>query len=273
MIKADGLSKITNYEKVTNEYSPSFSGIVAGECKGDLWVDQVQNPKIAVANSYAVGGFAFFGAIESEEESNSVKGFIHKQLFAWLKSKEIGYFEFSIESDGLRNQVLNMFDDQEIQSEKEFSFRKKDETPESLHLPEEYILHEVDHKFWASLNEGAFDNRSFVTERIRGSWQSFDDFHQRSLAFCITHSTKIVAVIAGTASFNDVIAIDIETEEAHRNKGLALLLTGKFVNECVSRGLTAQWDCVESNPASRKLAEKAGFTFIKQNEVYWVKNL
>ena len=30
--------------KITYENSPSFSGIVAGECKGDIWVDDMENP-------------------------------------------------------------------------------------------------------------------------------------------------------------------------------------------------------------------------------------
>jgi len=34
-------------------------------------------------------------------------------------------------------------------------------------------------------------------------------------------------------------------------------LTIEFVNECINNDLIAQWDCVESNPNSRKLAEKA----------------
>lgn len=33
----------------------------------------------------------------------------------------------------------------------------------------------------------------------------------------------------------------------------------EFVNECTKRGITSQWDCVESNPISKRLAEKAGF--------------
>ncbi|RXZ77498.1 GNAT family N-acetyltransferase [Paenibacillaceae bacterium] len=269
MIKADGLHKIINYKKVTNDYCPSFSGIVAGECKGDLWVNDIENPNIAIANSYAVGGYAFLGDIKSEEEYKGVEMFINEELFTMVKSKGINYFEFSIESDNLRKYIMKMFGDREMQKEKEFSFRKKDEMPELLSLSDEYTIHKVDDKLWNLINEGNIENGTLVTERLLESWGIFDDFFEKSLAFCITYYNKIIAVIVGTARFNDVIAIDIETEEAHRNKGLGLTLTGKFVNECVRRGMTAQWDCVESNPASRKLAEKAGFKFIKQNEVYW----
>jgi len=265
MIKAH---KIINYKNITNDDCPSFSGIAAGECKGDLWVDDLENPNIALANSYAVGGFAFLGAIKSDEEYKRVEGFIKKELFTMLKSKGIHDFEFSIESDHLTTSILQMFGDKEIQQEKEFSFRINNEIPELFNLSNEYAVHKVDDQFWNLINEGHIENGTLISERILESWDGFDDFFKKSLAFCITYSNKIIAVIVGTARFNDVIAIDIETEEAHRNKGLGLLLTGKFVNECVRRGITAQWDCVESNPASRKLAEKAGFKFVKENEVY-----
>ncbi len=59
MIKIDSLS-IGKYENVTNDDCPSFSGIVASECKGNLWVDNIEKPQIAIADSYAVGSFPFW---------------------------------------------------------------------------------------------------------------------------------------------------------------------------------------------------------------------
>lgn len=59
MIKVDSLHKILNHKKLTNNYCPCFSGIVAGEYKGELWVDSIENPTIAIAYSNAVGSFAF----------------------------------------------------------------------------------------------------------------------------------------------------------------------------------------------------------------------
>lgn len=38
---------------------PSFSGIVSGECKGNLWVDKIDCPTIALAASYSVESLAF----------------------------------------------------------------------------------------------------------------------------------------------------------------------------------------------------------------------
>jgi len=39
-------------DKITYEDSPSFSGIGAGECKGDMWVDDIDSPNIALVSSF-----------------------------------------------------------------------------------------------------------------------------------------------------------------------------------------------------------------------------
>lgn len=52
------------------------------------------------------------------------------------------------------------------------------------------------------------------------------------------------------------------------NKGLGYCLAIAFVNECTKRGIIMQWDCIESNPISKGLAEKAGFNLFKENDVY-----
>ena len=78
-----------------------------------------------------------------------------------------------------------------------------------------------------------------------------------------------ITVTVGTARFKNVFLIDIETEKEFKHKGLGYSLTIEFVNECINNDLIAQWDCVESNPNSRKLAEKAGFIIFKENVVYW----
>jgi GNAT superfamily N-acetyltransferase len=271
MIKVDGIHKIRNYKKITNDDSPSFSGIVSGECKGNLWVDEIENPSIAIADSYAVGSYGFLGEIKSDEEYKNLKAFIDCELLPMLKAKGNTHFEFSIEEDKLEHHILKMFADKEIEQEKEYSYRKNDKIIAYLNLPAGYTIHKVGVELWNQINEGYIENGTFLTKRILESWESFDIFVRTGLAYCIMYSTRIVSVIVGTGRFRDSIAIDIETEKFHQNKGLGFIMTAKFVNECERRGLTAQWDCVESNPVSKKLAEKAGFKFLKQNQVYWFR--
>jgi RimJ/RimL family protein N-acetyltransferase len=91
----------------------------------------------------------------------------------------------------------------------------------------------------------------------------------KSVAYCTIFDNRIVAVLVGTASFNKVIAIDIETEEKHRRMGLAYAMAVEFVADCLKTDYIPQWDCIESNPSSYNLAEKLGFEKIHENTVYW----
>lgn len=270
MLKVDNFCKIRNYEKVTDVNCPSFSGIVAGECKGDLWVDNIDTPHIAIANSYAVGRcFAFFGSIMNDNEYVKLKKYIKKEIFDFLKQKEISYFEFSIESEQLKPYILKIFEDKMIQSEREYSYRRAERISSNYSLPDGFTMHKVDSDFWKKVLKGDLDNANLLTNRILESWETFDDFLNKSLAFCITYFKRIVSVIVGTARYKNVIPIDIETDDKFKHKGLGYYLTTEFVNECTNRDLITQWDCVESNSISKKLAEKAEFKFFKESEVYW----
>jgi RimJ/RimL family protein N-acetyltransferase len=269
MIKIEHLSEACNYQDITNEACPSFSGIIAGECAGQIWVDDVAQPRIALAYSPAVGGFAFFGQLDTEEEYRSLTTSFNDTMISYLTENDYECFEFSIESDSLKPYLLRLFEDKSVQIEKEFSFRRNDVIMQTYSLPKGFLMQRVDAQLWEKLRKGSYQNAALLKDRLLESWGSLGRFEEKSLAYCITDADRIAAVIIGTASFHDIIPIDIEVEEEFRNQGFGYFLTIEFVNECMYRGLAPQWDCVESNPASKRLAEKAGFRLFRENEVYW----
>lgn len=276
MIKVDDFHSLKDIHNITSLNSPSFSGIVSGECKGNVWVDNLECPNIALVESTPVGGFSFLGAIHTKEQGEHLELFLKEELFPMLKSSGVDSFEFSAEQEQVVKFIINMFQHKEIEHEQEFSYRASElVAPSRQSLPQEYVMHQVDDEFWEILSENGdgngneFKNGHLLKNKIEESWYSFSDFINRSLAFCVTYENHIAAVIVGTARFNNTLAIDIETDEAHQNKGLAFALTKEFVNQCVARGLSAQWDCVESNVKSKSLVEKLGFQLIRQQTVYW----
>lgn len=269
MIKIEHLSETCNYQDITSEACPSFSGIIAGECAGQLWVDDVVHPRIALAYSPAVGGFAFLGQIDNEEEYSRLTSTINDTIISYLKDNGYECFEFSIESENLKPYLLRLFEDKSLQVEKEYSFRRNDVIMQTYSLPKGFLMQRVDAQLWEKLRKGSYQNAALLKDRLLESWGSFGRFQEKSIAYCITDADRIAAVMIGTASFHDILPIDIEVEEEYRNQGFGYSLTIEFVNECIYRGLVPQWDCVESNLASKRLAEKAGFRLFKENEVYW----
>lgn len=264
--KAIKIKKVTN---VINEKTPSFSGIVNQECKGKLWVDNIDMPRIAIAESFATGSFAFLGTYETDEDFRNLKDFLENKLFVQLKEEGYSYFEFSIDSENMRKSILEMFKDKSIQTEKEFSFRVHTIPENNQRIPKEYKIRKVDMTFWSMLSEGNYENEDFIKIRLLESWHSFEEFLNKSIAYCTVLDNRIVAVMVGTACFNDVIAIDIETEENHRRMGLAYAMAVEFIADCLKNDYIPQWDCVESNPNSYHLAGKLGFEKMNENTVYW----
>lgn len=272
MIKLDATRRMihqADYRDVTDECCPSFSGIVSGECAGELWVDDWNHPRLALAYSYPVGGYAFLGSFVTDEAWSNTRSFMMDDLLPRLKAEGISAFEFSIESDELKEPLLRMFADKTIQQETEFRYRKSDTLHLSLPLPDGLTLQAVDDAYWRRIGDGLIENAELLTGRLLESWGSYNNFAKRSLAYCIMDGQRIIAVIVGTARFNDVIPIDIEVEADYRCKSLGLVLAQAFVNGCAEKGLTAEWDCVESNPASQKVAAKAGFSLFKESDVFW----
>lgn len=80
---------------------------------------------------------------------------------------------------------------------------------------------------------------------------------------------RIVGIIFGSARYENLIAVDIEVEETYRRRGIAAFLTEHMLSSCSEENLTVQWDCVESNTASRMAAEKCGFHLFKKRPYYW----
>lgn len=269
MIKVDENIKICNVLNIVNEKSPSFSGIVSRECKGNLWVDNIEDPRVAIAESYAVGSFAFLGKYELEEEYHQLKEFLYNELFEQLKSKGYTCFEFSIESEIMQPRVINMFKDRLLQSEREYSFRINSLSKYSNSISNEYQIRKVDTIFWQTLLEDKFENADFLKIRLLESWYSFEEYNKKSITYCAIYHNRIVAVIVGTASYKQVIPIDIETEKVHRGNGLAYALAVKFIEDCFKNNYIPQWDCVESNQNSYSMARKLGFEQISENTVYW----
>lgn len=270
MLKVDKLS-LTSIDNLTSDDSPSFSGIVSEECKGDIWVDDIDNPNIALVYSSAVGGFSILGGPSNVKVYRKFKTFMIDNMFCNLNSKDISYFEFSIESEEAKPHILDLFNDKIIQTEVEYTFRCNEKYKGNIIVPDDYKIFKVDYYFLRSLKSGVFENYQFILERLLESWENYKIFLKKSVGYVAVNNNRIVAVIIGTSRFKNIITIDIETEDKHRKKGLAIVLTQYFLNECINKGFIAQWDCMDSNIASKRTAERAGFHFFRKNIVYWFK--
>lgn len=266
MIKTNKIEP-SKLKDLLSEDNPSFSGILTGESSGDIWVDNIISPSIAVVYSYSVEGYAIMGNSTDENILKNLYNFLINDLLPQFK--DVWDFNFSIESDDVKEKLFEMFSSRKVGSEAEYYFRSNLKIENSTILPDDYRVIPVDKQLLLKLETGEVTNKEMLTERILGSWKSYDDFLNKSIAYTVIYNNKIVAVIVGTSNYNNIIPIDIETDENHRKKGLASVLTENFINKCNEKNIIAQWNCIESNIASRKTAEKAGFKLLKKDYFHW----
>lgn len=251
-------------QNVKDDKSPSMYGILAGICKGEIWSFKEETLVLAVMYSYCVGGSGVVGRIPKDKKKQARVFF--ETVFSSLKEKNICEFEFSTEDGELCTAILDVFSDQELFSEEEYSYRKADNCNLNLDLPS-YTFLEVDQGFLNELNN--YDNEDMLLERLNNSWYSQEEFLEQSKCFVALQRKKIVGIIFGSARFSNIIVVDIEVLEEHRGKGIATALTANFVNTCTRIGCIVQWDCVESNVQSHAVAKKCEFQLFKKRPFYW----
>lgn len=286
--KVDPKNLIT-IEALTDEFVPSFSGIVAGLCKGDVFVDSATNPKIALVYSIPVGGFEVLGKLDTNEEWKQLEAFIKGEFFLWLKQHEMYEFEFVASVKETEEQLLHMFQDYDIKKETELTLRPKTDYSHDMDneqllssdartskdeisgisVPEGYQVKIVDEEVLHQISDDTISNGCLLLDDILSAFDDIDSFLRESVAVVTICEQRIVAVLVGTAKFHDYLPIDIITEEEHRKKGIASAMTRLFVNECYKRGYHAQWDCMEYNQASYRTALRCEFELVHTANLYW----
>lgn len=249
---------------LADDRCPSHSGILANICKGERWMDSENNPELAVTYSYCVGGCGIFGYPLPLEAAQKFLG----EVFDALKKKEIYEFEFSCEEKELTQWVLHVFEHKEIHKEMELSYRylKQSRLENIDTAQEQYMILPITEMLLNDLN--TYENDRLLRDRFFQSWE-LHSFAANSLGFVAVHEKSIVGVILGTGRYKDYLAIDIEVEKKFRRMGIAKNLSKCFISECQKNHIIPQWDCVESNVASQKLAQKAGFELFKKRPYYW----
>lgn len=128
------------------------------------------------------------------------------------------------------------------------------------HLSPEYVIERIkEEAFWEVLNiPWTADGCCF--------FKSYEDFAENGLGFIIKWEGQIVCIASSYVAVEDRIPITIGTLEEHRRKGLAAACAARLIMECLERNLYPEWEA--ANPESVALAEKLGYHFDKEYDVY-----
>lgn len=131
-------------------------------------------------------------------------------------------------------------------------------------LPAGYAIRPVD----AALLSEQPDN-----EVLRTLVQGFADegaFFENGIGFAVTYDGEVVSGASSYAYYNGGIEVEIDTDAAHRRKGLATAVGAKLMLACLEAGKYPNWDA--QNIESAMLATKLGYRLAGPYTTFFVQN-
>lgn len=207
---------------------------------GEIWADDAENPTAARAE---LGDFAFLAGTPNAEliQLDTAKPYLimTPQNEAWARLIEQCLGEKA--KPALRYAILkeeNVFD-----REKLMTYART--------LPEGYILRPIDADLYhRCLQEG------WSVDLVK-NFATWEQFERYGLGVVAVKDNEIVAGASSYSAYDRGIEVEVDTQTAHRRKGLATACSAQLILLCLDRGLYPSWDA--ANLWSVALAEKLGY--------------
>ena len=225
--------------------------IAEGEQRGDIYTDD------AGKNRYVLfwheSGFAYISGHPDREDL--------EEVYALMKNESgTNPRRFVLETKD--EPVAEYFRGKEdIEEHPRYGLRLKKLQPEK-ELPDGYELREIDEDLLSRI-EGRVVPLNF--------WDSPEEFLTKGKGYCLVKNGEVAAVSFSAAVSSRQIDIGIETKEAHRRKGLAVIAARKMTEYVLSIGKEPVWDCDAANEGSRATAEKVGFDVVSRYAYFKAK--
>ena len=225
--------------------------IAEGFQSGDIYTDSVEKPTYALF--WHVSGLAYLTGRPADEDL--------EEIYSLMKNED---------GTNPRRLVLEIMDEvvrayfqkkADVEEHQRYRFRLQDKETLDEVVPDGYEVREVDAGLLAKIS-GNIVPASF--------WRSDKAFLENGKGYCIMHGDEVASVAFSAAVSSNQVDIGIETAEAHRNKGLAVIAAKKMVEYVKNIHKVPVWDCNVANVGSRRTAERVGFEIMAEHALYKV---
>ena len=233
--------------------------VIEGNNPGWIFADSIKSPKTAVVWSKGIQGFYFVGDHNNPEFNNYINDHIDKKIIPRAIKENLDRFEFSGENEKWCSKLEEIFANRELNKSKQmiykFNYNQWDNY-QKRELNDKFRLRKIDAEL---LSDSKIENLDYIISEILRWWGSFEKYLEKTFGYCTILDNKIVSYCICNFVYDNTHTIGIETLKGYRRKGLSQSAAEAFVEECIAKKLNPHWECMESNLASRALAEKLKF--------------
>jgi RimJ/RimL family protein N-acetyltransferase len=264
MIRITNRNKALASQLITETSDKSFAAVAIGNNPGEMWVDDEKSPSSALVWSDGLECFQFMG----KSCTLFTELFVQEEIIPFLQEKELDFFEFALDSEEWKDVVFHVLRDRKIKTNGQYVY-KSDWTSQSKEIKEitDFTLVEITTHL---LENKEIQNPEFMTDYIASYWESLETFFEKGYGYiALTKENEVASIAIVTDVHEATRIIGVVTNETYRQKGLSSSLTTLLVNLLRVQKLHVWWDCMESNIASQKTAEKAGLVRSHSYDVYW----
>ena len=109
--------------------------------------------------------------------------------------------------------------------------------------------------------ELASPGNEYLASEVLSYWGTMERFSEEGTGYCALDGENLVSWCYVQAYGHGSQTLDIWTAPTHRRQGLGTLVAAAVIEASLSDGYAPFWICDKANVASRKLAERLGFTY------------
>lgn len=218
------------------------------------WVDDIEQPEeaiiIAADFCYLLGEIKHHDEIKQILETNARYRVINPCGTQWIT-------------------YLNEYLSEKLHLSKRYSLKHEHDVFNKNYLKQliETVIPEYEIKF---INEEIYNDVLSISWAADGCcyYRSYQDFLEKGLGYVAYKDGQLICIASSYITYKSTIDVTIGTLEEYRRKGLAVACAASLIIECLDRRIYPAW--AAANIASLALAQKLGYHFDKEHDIYMI---
>jgi len=249
------------------DYSLSIHALIKGNNRGHIFVDDVEQPRTALA--LTVEGTLLAGDDTNPTTNEALRRLFKESIFTGKVFVEDDWsMTLAVHPQHWAAKLAQLIPTHQPDVLPRYHYLCREvKLNWRHHLPEGYTVHQIDR---ALLENPALTIPAAIFEKIPTYWGAVDHFLAKGAGFCVVHQNKAVSWCIADCAAGSQIDVGIMTAPAYRRRGLAAVAAAATVEHCLSHGFTSVgWHCEQENVGSWKTAEKVGFQRTREYVYYY----